>query len=273
MARRPKKGRIRLVAVDLDGTLLTSEKRLAPEGTRLLKKAAQDGHCIVLATTRNPDSVKRFCRTLEILDPIIGTNGAQVWASPEGPVWAYRSIPREAGLEIARLAGRNRWELSITVGTMTYLQRRPGQVLGPIGTNATVVPRNLDAVVDEPVRILTWEPDAIEGIAWLCQTELASQCYTETFYRPDGTAHSLGVFAWGADKGTAFDVVLDRLGIDAEDTMAIGDNHNDVPMFARARIGVAMANAPDRVKQEATVVAPCNDEEGVAWALTKYCAA
>ena len=51
---------------------------------------------------------------------------------------------------------------------------------------------------------------------------------------------------------------------------AIGDNPNDLPMFHHARISVAMANAPDEVKQKATVVAPGNDDEGVAWALQMF---
>jgi hypothetical protein len=273
MGRRIDTRGIRLIAVDLDGTLLTSEKRLAPEGTRRLKKAARDGKHVVLATTRNPDSVRPFCRTLEIDEPIICTNGAQVWASPDGPVWATHSIPQEAALEIARRADRRRWELSITVGEMTYLRQRPGQALGPVGASRTVVASNSDAMVGEPVRILAWHPDAIDGIRRLCQSKLVGQCTTETYYRADGTVHSLGVFALGADKGTALDLVLDRLRLKPEDVMAIGDNFNDLPMFARARIGVAMSNAPDEVKRAATAVAPSNDEEGVAWALRVYGAA
>ena len=52
--------------------------------------------------------------------------------------------------------------------------------------------------------------------------------------------------------------------------MAIGDNLNDLPMFSRARISVAMSNAPNQVKRGATAVAPSNDDEGVAWALKEF---
>jgi Cof subfamily protein (haloacid dehalogenase superfamily) len=261
---------IRLIVIDLDGTLLTSKRTLAPEGARLLKEAAQDGKHVVLATTRNPDSVHPFCRALEINEPIICTNGAQVWGSPDGPVWAYHSIPREAALEIARLADTHNWELGTTVGGMTYWRQRPGQALGSVAANITVVASNSDAMMDEPVRILTWHPDAVDGVRLLCQSKLASQCYAEIYYRPDGTVHSLGVFALQANKGTALDLVLNRLGLKPHQVMAIGDNLNDLPMFTCARISVAMSNAPDEVKQKATVVAPSNDEEGVAWALRVY---
>ena len=261
---------IQLIAIDLDGTLLTSRGVLAPEGARLLRKVAQRGKHVVLATTRTPDSVLPFCSALELNDPIICTNGAEVWGAPNGPVWAYHAISYEAALKITQLADAQDWELSTTVGQITYLRQRPGQILGPISANVSVVATNSDALVDEPVRILTWHPDAVAAIERLCQTEFNRQCYTETYYRPDGAIHSLGVFALKADKGTALQLVLDRLGLTAQQVLAIGDNFNDLPLFTQARVRVALANAPNAVKQKASVVAPTNDEEGVAWALRAY---
>jgi Cof subfamily protein (haloacid dehalogenase superfamily) len=261
--------KIQLVAIDLDGTLLTSEGTLAPEGTRVLRQAAQHGVYVVLATTRNPDSVQRFSHSLEIDDPIICSNGAQVWGSPDGPVWAYHAIPQKVALAIARLADRYNWELATTVGLTTYWRQRSEQALGPVDANTTVVARNSDAIVRDPVRILAWNPEAIINVQSLCQSEFAHACYTETYYGPDGGIHSLGVFALGADKGTALALVLDRLGVKPESAMAIGDNCNDLPMFARVGCSVAMFNAPDTVKEKAGVTAPSNDQEGVAWALTR----
>ncbi len=80
----------------------------------------------------------------------------------------------------------------------------------------------------------------------------------------------MAVFARGANKGAALAVVLERLGIDCGGVMAIGDNLNDVSMFALARVSVAMGNAPRQVKEAALAVAPSNDEEGVAWALKRF---
>lgn len=153
---------------------------------------------------------------------------------------------------------------------MTYWRQRPRQALGSVDPHTTVVASNTDAVVDEPVRILTWQPEAINGIRKFCERELANQCYAAPFYNPDGTIHSLGVFALKANKGTALEVVLDRLDIQPAQVMALGDNVNDLPMFDRAGVSVAMANAPDEVKQAASSVAPSNEDEGVAWALKAY---
>ncbi len=147
-----------MVAIDLDGTLLTSEKLVAPEGARLIKQAVQSGIHVVLATTRNPHTVQSFCRLLGISTLMICTNGAQVWGSPAGPVWAHHFLPPEIALAIAQLADRHDWELSITVGSMTYWRQRPGQALWPIGPNRLVVVRNADAVTGDVVRILAPNP-------------------------------------------------------------------------------------------------------------------
>jgi hydroxymethylpyrimidine pyrophosphatase-like HAD family hydrolase len=64
--------------------------------------------------------------------------------------------------------------------------------------------------------------------------------------------------------------VLDRFGVKPEQAVAIGDNFNDLAMFTRVGVSVAMYNAPDEVKERAKVVAPSNDGEGVAWVLMCY---
>ena len=236
----------------------------------MLRQAAQEGVHVVLATTRNPNTAQALCRALGINDPMICTNGAQVWASPDDPVWAHYCLAQGVALAIAQLADRHDWELSITVSSMTYWRQRPGQALGPIGPNRLVVVRNADAVTGDVVRILAHQPEAIDSIRSLCHSRFPGQCFTETFYRPDNSVNSLGVFAPRANKGTALALVLDRLGIAPQQVKAIGDNINDLAMFAHARVCVAMGNAPDEVKQRATAVAPANDEEGVAWALQRF---
>jgi Cof subfamily protein (haloacid dehalogenase superfamily) len=262
--------KISLVAVDLDGTLLTHAHAPASRGAALLTQIARMGVYVIIATTRMPDYVARLCRALGIDAPMICLNGAQVWGAPDGPVWVDRVIPRQVALEIARWADVHDCELSTTVGPMSYLRQRPGQPLGLFTPSVTVVPTNVDGIVGDPLRILVSQPEAIEGIRSLCQSKFRDRCYTEVYYEPDGSAHSLGVFAPGADKGTALALVCDRLDVAREHVLAIGDNVNDVGMFQRAAVAVAMGNVVEQVKWQASVVAPDNDEEGVAWALGKF---
>ncbi len=262
--------RVSLVAIDLDGTLLTSRKALAPHGARLLRQAAQTGVRVVLATTRNPDTVRSYCRQLQLNDPMICTNGALVWGSPSGPVWAHHALPLEIALGIAKLADTHAWELSITIGSMTYWKQRPGQKLGCIAPGRTIVATNADAVTGYVVRVLAHQPEAIQRIQALCQSQFSGQYNAELYCGPDGGVRSLGIFAREAHKGAALALVCKRLHVSSQHVVAVGDNLNDLKMLACARTFVAMANAPDMVKRKATAVAPRNDEEGVAWALQTF---
>ena len=273
---------IRLISVDLDGTLFRSDSTPAPESVRLLQCARQAGVRVVINTTRNIGGVRKLCKVWGFRDPVICTNGAQIFASPEGPVWASFTIPMVVARSVARLADHNGWEVSTSVGNLSYLRQRTGQPLGPVGSPSSagiedsqdlpqmeIVRTNEEALVAEPVRMLLHEREAIAAARDLTE-QFPQDCRTETYYKPDGRVHSLCVLPLEADKGTALEFVGRKLEIPLAQTLAIGDNPNDMPMFAAAGVGVAMGNAPPAVKAAATVVGPSNDDEGVAWAVRQF---
>lgn len=223
-----------------------------------------------------------MCEAWGFSDPMICTNGAQILASPGGPEWASYTIPMAVARSIARLADRNDWEVSTSVGGQTYFRQRPGQRLGPVEyplgsgskrslsrTRLVIVPMNEEALVAEPKRMILHEPEAIAAVQDLA-AQYRQQCRTETYDEPDGRLHSLCIFPLRADKGTALRLVAGKLDIPLRKVLAIGDNPNDTPMFAAAGTSVAMGNAPPEVKKAASDVGPSNDEEGVAWAVERY---
>lgn len=261
---------IRLVSVDVDGTLMTGRGVLAPRGVERLRCISEQGVRVVLNTARNVFATRQYCEEIGLHDPMICTNGAQIWATPEGPAWMEHTIPREIGMSIARLADERDWELNIVVGETVYWRQRPGQALGPFPPNRMIVRTNAEAITGEPVRILAFQPEAIEYLNDLCLARYSQECNPEIYYNPDESLHSLGIFPREGDKGTALRLVLEKLGIRPHEVMAVGDNMSDLAMFAVARISVAMGNAPAQVKERATAVAPSNNDEGVAWAIEKY---
>ena len=262
--------RIRLVAVDLDDTLLTSKGVMAFESARLLKIAAHNDVHVILATGRIIYSVRDLCASLEIISPVICTDGAQVYESINGPIMTSFSFPREIGLEIAKLADDHGWELSTTLGAVTYWRQRPGQALGPLLPGRVVAANNSDAIIDDLNRILVTNHEAVKDIQILCESKFSEQCRVEIYHNRDGQIDGLGIVPFGVTKGNALDSVLHYLEIDQSEVMVIGDDLNDMPMFHHARISVAMSNAQEEVKKKATAIAPSNDEEGIVWALTKF---
>jgi Cof subfamily protein (haloacid dehalogenase superfamily) len=260
----------KLIALDLDGTLLTNNHSLAPEGMGYLRRAYLEGVHIVLATMRNPLETTVFCQELGIDDPLICANGAWVLGSPNGPNWEYRTIPQDIALKIAQLADQNGWELVTTVASTTYLRQRPGQLIGSFETNKEIVAINVDGIVGDPIRMLVFDSEGGAVIQEKCKTELQANCQTEIFINPDGSFHSLAIGPVNTDKGTGLRLVMDHFHLPREQILAIGDNYVDLPMFQQAGTSVAMGNAPEAVKKGATTVAPANDEEGVAWALKTF---
>jgi hypothetical protein len=108
--------------------------------------------------------------------------------------WAYYTIPQEVALAIAQLADTHNWELSTTVGSMTYWRQRPGQALGQIAPNIAIVATNSDAIIGDPVRILAHQSQAIGSIRSLCQSGFSDQCCAEVYYKPNGTEWVLHCF-------------------------------------------------------------------------------
>ncbi len=260
---------IRLIAVDLDGTLLTSKSKLAPEGARLLNMATRKGVHVILSTARTVYSTRDLCDSLETTSPVICANGAQIFDSIRGDLWKSFTFPQDIGLKIANLADSNGWELSLLIGDTNYYGQRSGQRIGPVTPGREVVAKNSDAVTGDLIRILVRDQEAIDPIIALCEGSFDGRCHIERYTARDGT-RSLGIIGNGVNKGTALDLVLERLGIGETEVMAIGDDLADLTLFSRARIKVAMGNALTEVQKQASAIAPNNDAEGVAWAIKKF---
>ncbi len=225
---------IRLISVDLDGTLLRSDGTPGADGILQLQGARRAGVRVVINTTRNAGGVRSMCSEWGFNDPVICTNGAQVMASTEGPVWVSYTIPMEVARSIARLADRNGWEVSTSVGHRSFFRQRPGQPLGPVEhwsdtgmeggqrlPKVEIVATNEEALIAEPKRMLLHEPEAIAATKELA-AQFSQACRTETYYEPDGRLHSLCILPSNADKGTALRFVARKLDIPLEQVLAIG---------------------------------------------------
>lgn len=271
LASPERRSRIALIAVDLDGTLLRSDHTPAPEGVRALAAASERGVAVVISTTRNLDSVRRFASEIGLDQPVICTNGAHILATPDGPTWIRRTIPSDLARALMERADVEGWSLITTVDEITYYRRQGDEPLGGVRPGRTIVACNA-GVLDrgDPIRILNYEPAAIPEICTFLASHFPGHYHLETYLHPDDSVKSIGIYAAGSDKGTALSFVLDRLGLRPAHVMAIGDNPNDLPMFRCAVVRVAMGNATQDVRAAATVMAPTNDAEGVAWAVRRY---
>jgi hydroxymethylpyrimidine pyrophosphatase-like HAD family hydrolase len=261
---------IRLVALDLDGTLLSRLNTVSEANAAAVRDAVAAGVHIVFATSRWYALARRTAEALGVRSPIICHNGAMIRNPVDDSALLHLAVPAEAALDIASIADEQRYESMATVGDVTYLiTRRPNIDPARLPAGMVVTERLAQHVGAGCDGFLFFGQDAVDGLLrrlggrYDGQLNLASG-YSETF------PPYLNIVNAAADKGRALSIVCEHVGVPIGESMAIGDAAPDLEMMRVAGVSIAMGNAPEEVQSEATAVAPGNLEDGVAWAIRRF---
>ena len=259
----------RLVALDLDGTLLDRGNVISDANSAAVREAVAAGVHIVVATSRWYVLAKHSAGLLGITSPIICHNGASVRTPADDARLLDLTLPPAPARAIAAIADAARYESMATVDDVTYLMSRREIDPARLPAGMTVTDSLAPHVEGGAQAFLFFGQDAVEGITaglgerYADELNLAAG-YSETFPPYLNIVHA------GADKGRALRLVCGHLGIPLEDTIAIGDAAPDLEMMRVAGLSVAMGNAPAEVQAQVDVVGPGNREDGVAWALRRF---
>ena len=269
-SHRKASARIRMVAIDLDGTLLTSAKKITAQTADALKTAIAAGVKIVIASARPPRSVRTFYSQLGLDTLTINYNGALIW--DEHKRVPHTHIPMAPGL-VRRIILFAREMFPEVLASCEVLDRWYTDRHDPAYTTETgrifkpdlVAP--MDDFLKQPVTklMLLGETEMITLLHGFVQGHFEQHC---TAIRAD--PELIQIMNPKASKATAMKTVAEHYGIALEEVMAIGDAANDVPMLQAAGIAVAMDNAHPLVKEMADWVAPSNNDHGVAAAIEKF---
>ncbi len=261
---------VRLIALDLDGTLLTKSGTVSDANASAVREAVAAGVHIVLATSRWYLLAKRTADLLGVTSPMICHNGAMIRSPIDGACLLRLPLPADAALEIATIADEAAYESMVTVDEVTFLiTRRAGVDPARLPSGMMRTGRLADHVAAGADAFLFFGQDAVDGV----QRALGQRYdgvinlaagYSETFPPYLNIVHA------GADKGRALQLVCDHVAVPIEQTMAIGDAAPDLAMMRAAGLSMAMGNAPPEVKSRADIVGPSNEEDGVAWAIRTY---
>lgn len=268
--------RYRLIALDLDGTLLDSEKRLPPENAAALERAAREGVVIVPATGRFYDAVPPCVKALPCARYFITINGAAVLDRQRGEILSRAELLWEQAVEImsyfdtlpvlydcymdgaAWISAAFRPQIAETAANAFVAQmwlelRRPVPELKAHLRRTAHGVQKIGCIFRDPLlreRLLGELPKRFPGIR------------VTTSY-----PGSVEINREDANKGAALLALAERLGIPREQTAALGDDRNDLPMLLAAGCGIAMGNAAEEIRLQADLVAPDCDHAGVAAAL------
>ena len=262
---------IRLIALDLDGTLLGPTFQVGDTDRDAVVAARDRGVLIVLNTARWYGIASRTARRLALSTPLICHNGVHVQYPDGGEELLHLRIPAAAAREIAAFCDDGGFETYTTVGGTTYMRTPYEAQIDPARLPSDMVVEHDQAarVTADVTGFVVFGEEAVPAIV-----DAFAARFRDTVAFPEGISERgtpyLTITATGADKGTALTLVCERLGVDPKDALAIGDATPDLAMFAVAGTSVAMGNGSDDVKAAADAVAPTHDESGVAWALRRY---
>lgn len=260
---------IRLIGIDLDGTLVQNAHEVSERNVRAIRAALASGVTVAIATGRPHLSAEAFVAQLGLGDtPIISFNGAVIRRPGEQEPLLHRPVPADLAAQIVRTCVEQRRHVHYYLGDVMYVTRVSHWAhLYRARTGIEPVPagdlRRFEGA--EPIKILVCvDPDEAEGVL-----KQEQERYGDRLLVTRSMPEYVEYLSVEAGKGKALEWLATRLGIPMEQTMGMGDMLNDLQLVQMSGFGVAMPHAADPVKAAARYVAQ-SGPEGVAEAIEKF---
>jgi Cof subfamily protein (haloacid dehalogenase superfamily) len=279
---------MKLIALDMDGTTLSSKNEISPENIQAIKKAQGLGHIVMILSGRAPESINELLAIYDLNCPIGGSNGTAVFA--DGKLLELTSLTSLQEKKTTEEIEKEVVPFKIYTNKGIYVHSEWSVRLEKV-ISSRVVPA--EYYVDENYGKMTRIPDESDGalifddIETLLKDEeltiqkffilvldpaqknrlLASLKSIDGLYVTTSSPFNIEVMNINGNKGNGLKVMAKYLNIPLEDTVAIGDQYNDIPMFKVAGFSIAMGNAEEEIKRMSDYITLTNDENGVAYAI------
>jgi Cof subfamily protein (haloacid dehalogenase superfamily) len=258
--------RIALVVSDVDGTLLTKDKRLTEAAKEAVRRLHAAGIGFTITSSRPTIGMRFLIEPLQIKLPIGAFNGSSIADSslkpieqhliPEGAARRCIDLLNQFGTGVWLFTG-DRWLARDDSGQYVALEKRA------IQADPTVV-ADFTPYLASACKIVGSSADA--ELLQRCEIDMKNAMGAEA-KAVRSQSYYLDVTPPGCDKGTFVQAMARRLQLSTDAVATIGDMQNDLPMFAASGLSFAMGNATDDVKKSATHVTASNEEEGFAKAM------
>ena len=269
---------IKLIAIDMDGTLLNDQKHTAPEQKKALKEAMKEGIRIVLCTGRPLFGTIPLYEELELGESegyIIVNNGCSTHSTKDYSLEDYSELSLEEILELMELGKGYPLDYTLFNEDKFFFVSRKGE--NP--RKHTIFDSKQ---VYTPITVISPE-EAMSGKYHMFKSmyigdsqvldefeKSLSEEIRRKYTLPRSQNTILEAMPLQADKGKAVERLAKKLGISRGEIMAIGDGNNDVEMLEYAGVSVAMGNATELARKAAKFHTDTNEENGVAKAIYKY---
>ncbi|MGA7834180.1 MAG: Cof-type HAD-IIB family hydrolase [Acidimicrobiales bacterium] len=257
---------IKLLISDVDGTLVTKDKQLTEEAVRARKRLADEGILFTITSSRPPRGLSMYIDPLDIAVPLGAFNGGLMIDREVKPLHEI-SIEESAVSAIIGTLSKNDLSIWVYQGTDWFVLDLDGPHVAQESRVVQFAPIKVDSfdgLQRDVIKIVgvSDDPDAVARAQQALGVYEISATTSQTYY--------LDITDWRANKGSVVDFLSNYLSIERTEIATIGDMTNDVAMFGRSGISVAMGNATDEVKSRATHVTKSNNDNGFAYAIEHF---
>ncbi len=285
----------KFIAIDIDGTLLNSAGELTKHTSDVIKEATKRGVKIVLTSGRVTDSVKGIAEQINADKHIICDNGATIVNLEDGKTIYAKYIEKETIIKLVDFCINNNvyymvfTNKEIIVKDLQHMAFAFYKQRHHLKDEATGVSQikfagidYIKKVTDPFTRIVICDQDRaiynsiinvlknFDDIALLAAPHISNKIVDDGDKKVVLSYSYAEILAKDTNKWTAIEELIGKLKIKRSEVMAIGDNFNDIEMIKNAGLGIAMNNGSPVAKEVATVIAPSNNEDGVAKVIERY---
>lgn len=266
----------RLIAFDMDGTLLDSEKRITKESQRAIERAVHAGKVVVLSTGRSISEIVDYREELKNVRYFVCESGAYVYDQQEEKVLHVDTFPRDVIDQMFELAEGYDVQPYIMHEGQAVTQSETVRRRKEFGLEIFYEMMNRVCIQVEDVHAVCKEKNwNVEKLSFFClNPEQRAELHEEMKRLPVTIACTeyafLEISPLGVSKAKGLRKLGDHLGITVDEMAAVGDSGNDVEMMKSVGFPIAMGNATEEIRQLAKVVVADNDHGGCAEAVDKY---
>jgi Cof subfamily protein (haloacid dehalogenase superfamily) len=260
---------IELLIADVDGTLVTHDKELTERARLAVRKLRDASIAFAVTSGRPPRGMGMLVDPLAITTPIAGFNGG-MFVHPDMSPIEVKAIPADIIPEVVRVIEARKLDVWVYQGAEWFVRKVDAPHVAreqwTVRFAPTVAP-DLSRLCDDVVKIVGVSDDlpAVEA----CERDLRER-FGDRVSAARSQPYYVDVTHPSANKGAVVQYLSQRLGIPSENIATIGDMPNDVLMFARSGLSIAMGNASPDVQRAARRVTGSNDEEGFADAVERF---
>ena len=262
--------RIRLVALDLDGTLVGSNLTVSPRVRESIARARERGTEITIVTGRMFAATRPFAQTLGITGPLVCYQGAAIFEASSGAVLRETPVHQDVTRQVLAWAEEHHVHAQCYSGDKLYVQQinrfsKRYTDLAKVEPTVVASLRETFAAQASIKIVLVDDPGPSEQHLAALKTLLGERAYLTRSH-----VDFVEVLSPDVNKGEALAFVAQRYGATLAETLAIGDAWNDVPLITAAGIGVAMGSGPPELFAKADAVVGDVAHDGVAEAIERY---